>query len=120
MVNSYYYDGNQYIPRSQTDGNKGFIMASAASSAIMGTILPLCGKPFERQLIKEHSQNYLYKDAFLNSLNVSGLDKKGVRIIPMELSKTVNDYSLGRNAAYFPKERVVRINTDKISSAGFS
>ena len=77
MVNSYYYDGNQYIPRSQTDGNKGFIMASAASSAIMGTILPLCGKPFERQLIKEHSQNYLYKDAFLNSLNVSGLDKKG-------------------------------------------
>ena len=119
MVNSYYYDGNQYIPRSQTDGNKGFIMASAASSAIMGTILPLCGKPFERQLIKEHSQNYLYKDAFLNSLNVSGLDKKGVRIIPMELSKTVNDYSLGRNAAYFPKERVVRINTDKISSAGF-
>ncbi|DAA87245.1 TPA: hypothetical protein CPT90_01515 [Candidatus Gastranaerophilales bacterium HUM_3] len=119
MVNSYYYDGNQYIPRSQTDGNKGFIMASAASSAIMGTILPLCGKPFERQLIKEHSQNYLYKDAFLNSLKVSGLDKKGVRIIPMELSKTVNDYSLGRNAAYFPKERVVRINTDKISAAGF-
>lgn len=37
----------------------------------------------------------------------------------MELSKTVNDYSLGRNAAYFPKERVVRINTDKISAAGF-
>jgi len=119
MVNSYYYDGNQYIPRTQGDGYRGFIMASAAYSAILGTVLPVCGKPFEHQLKKEHTQNHLYKDAFYNALKVSGLDKKGVEIIPMEKSKFINDYSLGKNAAYFPEERVVRINTDKISVAGF-
>ena len=119
MVNSYYYDGNQYIPRSASDGNNGFIMASAASSAIMGTIMPLCGKPFERQLAKEHSQNQLYRDAFLKAPQVSGLDKKGVKIVPMELSGTINDYSIGKNASYSPKEKLVRINTNKISIAGF-
>ena len=118
MVNSYYYDGNQYIPRTTSDGNKGFILASMASSAIMGT-LPLFGKPFEKQLLKEHRQNFLYKDAFIKSLEVSGLDKKGVRIIPMEYSNIPNDYVLGKNAAYFPKEKLVKINTDKISIAGF-
>ena len=118
MVNSYYYNGNQYIPSTSDDSTKGFLIASAASSAIMGT-LPLFSKPFERQLAKEHTRNFLYKDAFLDSLKVSGLDKKGVQIIPMELSRTLNDYALGKNAAYFPKEKVVRINTDKISIAGF-
>lgn len=119
MVNSYYYDGNMYIPRSANDGDKGFIMASVASSAIMGAILPVCGKPFEKQLAKEHTQNHLYRDAFLRAPEVSGLDKKGVKIIPMERSGLINDYALGKNAAYFPKERVIRINTEKISSAGF-
>ena len=52
MVNSYYYDGNQYIPRTQGDSSKGFILASIASSAIMGT-LPAFSKPFSSQLIKE-------------------------------------------------------------------
>ena len=118
MVNSYYYNGNQYIPSTSGDSNKGFLIASAASSAILGT-LPLFGKPFERQLAKEHARNHLYKDAFLNSLQVSGLDKKGVKIIPMEFSSTLNDYTLGKNAAYFPKEKAIRINTDKISIAGF-
>lgn len=118
MVNSYYYNGNRYIPSSDSDSNKGFLLASAVSSAIMGT-LPLFGKPFEKQLAKEHLQNYLYKDALFDSLRVSGLDKKGVRIVPMELSSAMNDYALGKNAAYFPKEKVVRINTDKISIAGF-
>ena len=119
MVNSYYYDGNMYIPRSSSDGNNGFIMASMASSAIMGTILPICGKPFQHQLAKEHTQNHLYRDAFLRAPSVSGLDKKGVKIIPMELSRQINDYSLGTNAAYFPRERIIKINTQKISSAGF-
>ena len=118
MVNSYYYNGNQYIPSSSGDSNKGFLVASAVSSAIMGT-LPLFSKPFEHQLAKEHTQNHLYKNAFLNSLKISGLDKKGVKIIPMELSRIADDYALGKNAAYFPKEKLVKINTDKISIAGF-
>lgn len=118
MVNSYYYNGNRYIPSSDSDSNKGFLLASAVSSAIMGT-LPLFGKPFEKQLAKEHSQNYLYKDALFDSLRVSGLDKKGVRIVPMELSKEINDYTLGRNAVYSTSTRQVLLNTDKISIAGF-
>lgn len=123
MTNSYYYDGNQYIPRSQGDWYKGYIIAGAVSSGIMGTILPACGKPFERQLMREPLQNHLYKDAFLNSLKTSGLDKKGVSICQMELQRAVHpkdyDYFMGTNAAFFKKEKVIKINTDKISIAGF-
>ncbi len=119
MSSSYYYNGNQYIPRDASNGNNGFITASLASSAIMGTIMPLCSKPFERQLAREHSQNYLYKDAFYKAAEASGLNKKGVKIIPMEYSKLINDYTAGKNASYSPRERLVRINTDKISIAGF-
>ena len=67
MVNSYYYNGNEYIPKDANAGSTGFILASLASSAIMGT-LPAFAKPFNKQLIKEHSQNYLYKDAFEKSI----------------------------------------------------
>lgn len=123
MVNSYYYDGNQYVPRSGGDWYKGYIMAGAVFSGIMGTVLPMCGKPFERQLMREPLQNHLYKDAFLNSLKLSGLDKKGVSIRQMELEKAVSpndfDYLMGTNAAFFKKAKVVKINTDKISIAGF-
>ena len=118
MVNSYYYNGNQYIPSTGEDWNKGYLIAGAVSAGIMGT-LPLLGKPFEKQLAKEHTRNYLYKDAFLNSLKVSGLDRKGVRIIPMQYSNVLNSYSTGQNAAYFSKDKLVKINTDKISIAGF-
>ena len=107
MANSYYYDGNQYVPRSGGDWYKGYIMAGAISSGIMGTVLPMCGKPFERQLMREPLQNHLYKDAFLNSLKLSGLDKKGVSIRQMELEKAVSpndfDYLMGTNAAFFKK-----------------
>ena len=72
MVSSYYYDGNQYIPRTQGDSSKGFILASIASSAIMGT-LPAFPKPFSSQLIKDHTQNDLYKDV-LKDIFSDGLD----------------------------------------------
>ena len=118
MVNSYYYDGNQYIPRTQGDSSKGFILASLASSAIMGT-LPAFSKPFSSQLIKEHSQNDLYKDAFEQSINISGLDKKGVQIIPAQFLRDKSDVCCGQNAYYMPKTKQIVINTDKISIAGF-
>lgn len=118
MVSSYYYDGNQYIPRTQGDSSKGFILASIASSAIMGT-LPAFSKPFASQLIKEHTQNDLYKDAFEKSLKVAGLEEKGVKIIPAQLLHNMSDVCCGQNAYYQPSTKNIVINTDKISIAGF-
>ena len=119
MVNSYYYSGNRYIPRTEDDRQKGFWLGSAAYSAILGTTLRWAGRPFSKQLQKEHAQNHLYRDTFLKSLEVSGLDKKGVRIIPMEFSRIADDYAKGTNACYVPKEKLLKINTQKISIAGF-
>ena len=118
MVNSFYYNGNEYIPRDPNAGSTGFILASLASSAIMGT-LPAFARPFNKQLIKEHSQNHLYKDAFEKSLEVSGLDKKGVQIIPAQYFRDMSDVACGQNAYYTPKKKTITINTDKISIAGF-
>lgn len=118
MVNSYYYDGSQYIPRSQNDGLKGYIIASMASGAIMAT-MPLFSRPFSKQLVKEHLQNNLYKDAFEKSLQVSGLDNKGVKIIPAQLFKNMSDEACGLNAYYQPSTRKIVINTNKIAIAGF-
>ena len=118
MVSSYYYDGNQYIPRTQGDSSKGFILASIAFSAIMGT-LPAFSKPFSSQLIKEHTQNDLYKDAFEKSIKIAGLEEKGVQIIPAQFLRDRSDLCCGQNACYLPETREIRINTDKISIAGF-
>lgn len=118
MVNSFYYEGNNYIPRTQNDGLKGFIFASLASSAIMGT-LPAFSRPFSSQLVKEHYRNDLYKDAFENSIKLSGLDKLGVKI-----KKAQNIYNgsaefHGQNAHFNLATKDIVINTDKISIAGF-
>ena len=118
MVNSFYYDGNQYIPRTQSDSSKGFILASLVSSAIMGT-LPAFSKPFSTQLVKEHYDNYLYKDAFEKSIKVSGLDKKGVQIAPAQFLKDRSPEFFGQNACYNTENKKILINTDKISIAGF-
>lgn len=119
MVNSYYYSGNMYIPRTEEDRQKGFLIGSAVYGAILGSMLKYAGKPFANQLQKEQVNNHLYRDTFIKSLNVSGLDKKGVQIIPMEFSKIMDDYARGTNACYVPSQKIVKINTQKISIAGF-
>lgn len=118
MVNSFYYEGNNYIPRTQNDGLKGFIFASLASSAIMGT-LPAFSKPFISQLIKEHYRNDLYKDAFENSIKLSGLDKLGVEIAEAQKVPNGSAEFHGQNAHFNLVSKKIVINTDKISIAGF-
>lgn len=119
MVNSYSYNGNQYVPRSEGSGMSGFVLASMVSSAIMGT-LPAFGRPFEKQLVKEQLQNHLYKDAFEKSVDAAGLSEKGVKIIPAQKIKAGSkDIVAGLNACYVPASRQILINTDKISVAGF-
>lgn len=117
--NTYYYNGNQYQPRTEKDNTEGFLLASVVSSAIMGT-LPLFGKPFEKQLQKEVSNNHFYKDAFLNSLSKAGLDSKGVKIEPAQFVSNIGgDFASGKNACYIPTTKQILVNTDKISIAGF-
>lgn len=118
MVNSFYYDGNQYIPRTSNDSAKGFVIASAVSTAILGT-LPAFSKPFSTQLVKEYYNNDLYKDAFEKSIKVSGLDKKGVHITPAQFLYDRSPEFFGQNACYKPTLKEIVINTDKISIAGF-
>lgn len=118
MVNSYYRNQNEYIPKSQASAETGYVLAGVLSSAIMGT-LPFFTKPFERQLMNEHQQNYLYKDAFEHSLKQSGLADKGVEVIPAQMLRNNSAECLGKNAYYAPKTNKIMINTDKISIAGF-
>ena len=118
MSNSYYYNGNMYIPHNAADGYRGYILATMASGTIMGT-LPLFSKPFNKQLVKEHSQNHLYKDSFESAIKKSGLEEKGVRLIPAQYGGVQSDMVHGLNACYRPSDKTIIINTDKISVAGF-
>lgn len=128
-----YSDGNSYyIPRTQQDAETGFILASMASGAIMGT-LPLFSKPFRNQMKKEHSNNHFYKDIFLKSIKSSGLEEKGVifqdtsfstedllKLGTKHESEIINkDIKAGMNACYIPDYKKVRLNQEKASISGF-
>ena len=127
--NMYGYDGYVYIPRSKNDATTGFILASMASSAIMGT-MPLFTKPFMKQMKQEHSNNHLYKDAFFKSFDISGLKEKGVRILDTQFTaldrlaadkKQIidRDIKAGLNACYAPNQKVVKLNAEKATISGF-
>lgn len=117
-MSSVIYNGNEYITRTPLNEFEGFMLATAASGAILSP-LAYAGKPFENQLKREEVNNKIYKDYFTRALHDSGLYEKGVRIIPAQYSLVNNDYKLGKNACYIPKSNEVVINTDKISIAGF-
>ena len=127
--NMYSYDGNVYVPRSEGDALKGFILASAASSAIMGT-MPLFTKPFTKQMKREHANNNLYRDTLIKALEVSGLKEKGVRILDTQFTLSDKliadpkqiidkDIKAGVNACYIPTRKVVKLNADKACISGF-
>ena len=114
-----YYNGNEYQTRTLMSETEGAILASAVSGAILSP-LTYVGKPFTNQLKKEEPNNHLYKDCFQKALNISELDKKGVKIIPAQILNAVsNEYAKGTNACFIPNTKEVLINTDKISIAGF-
>lgn len=119
MSDAFSYN-TQYIPRSESSNISGYILATMASSAIMGT-LPAFGRPFEKQLQREQLNNHLYKDAFEKSIKTAGLKTEGVKIIPAQkvAQGIANDYKVGANACYIPTTREILINTDRISIAGF-
>lgn len=118
MVNGFYYNNNEYVPRSKSSAELGYLASTLVSGAIIST-LPLFGKPIERQLLKDQSKNHLYKDAFERAIEVAGLDKHGVSLVKGQIYHKGDDVAKGFNAFYNPANKEIHINTDKISIAGF-
>ena len=118
MTKVYSYNGQDYKQRTLLSETEGFILASTVSGAILSP-LACIGKPFINQLKKDEINNPIYKDCFEKALEVSGLDKKGVKIIPAQRTAFGTPFYHGTNACFIPNTKEVLINTDKISIAGF-
>ncbi|MCQ2739917.1 MAG: hypothetical protein MJ237_06790 [bacterium] len=128
---TYIYNGKVYRKHSKQDAETGYWVAMAAS-AVIGAMLPPFSNPFQRQMVKEHANNSLYRDAFEKSFAVSGLDKLGVKfadtffISPQEAQlykagqKIVDgDIKAGLNACYIPDLKIVKLNGEKATISGF-
>ena len=118
MTSPIYYNGQEYERRTASDSLKGYLLATAASGAVLAP-LPWLGKPFINQLKKDEINNPIYKDCFEKALKISELDKKEVKIIPAQRTAFGTPFYNGTNACFIPKSKEVLINTDKISIAGF-
>ncbi len=117
-MSTVYYNGQEYQTRPLMSDVGGYMLASAASAAILSP-LPYIGKSFQKQLNREIPNNHLFKDYFYKSFNISGLKDKGVGIVEAQFNDVPLDYKLGHQACYDPFNRKVILNTNKISSAGF-
>ena len=69
--------------------------------------------------INDFMHNHLFKDKFEKAFEISGLKKKGVKLIEAQYEDVPMMYKLGKNAAFDPYMNQVILNTDKISAAGF-
>ncbi len=108
-----------YVPSTNNDVEKGFLLASAASGAVMAT-LPLFSKPFINQMKREHANNEEYKDAFLKSFKNSGLRDNGVTLQHVGMNSIAKkDVKEGLNAFYSPDARTINLNFDKASISAF-
>lgn len=129
--NTYTYNGNRYRKRSEIDARTGFVLASAASGIIM-SVLPSFSNPFLKQMKNEHQNNHLYKDAFLKSVELSGLEDKGLRLVDTRFKNSAEEgmFNLGEkvvdgeikaglNACYIPDLKVIKLNADKATISGF-
>lgn len=117
-MTSVYYNGQEYQRKPPLSEAEGLALASLASAAILSP-LPHIGKNFQKQLNKEIPNNKLFKDCFINSFKLSGLDKKGVTLVEAQHHNVPLEYKLGQQACYDPMANKVILNTDKISCAGF-
>lgn len=129
-----YYErnGNTYVQRSAQDAEQALLLATIASTAVMGA-LPYFSKPFTKQLKKEIVNNDSYRDAFVKSFEKSGLKEKGVtisdtRFSPSDISairsgngKAVTDSAIkaGENACYVPGLKNIKLNLDRAAVSGF-
>ena len=105
-----------YAPQSQDAAELGWILATAASGLIYKA-LPSFSNPFLKQMTKEHANNNIYKDAFIKSVNISGLQEKGLELI--HNSNPATDVGKGLNAYYSPQAKQIVLNADKATISGF-
>ena len=128
--NTYNYNGNTYVRRNEKDALVGFYLASAAS-AVLFKLLPSFSNPFEKQMLREHANNYLYRDSFDRAVEQSGLLQKGLQVehlvfSPQEGAALRDGFAVadaeikaGLNACYEPKLKTIRLNKDKATITGF-
>ena len=117
-VSNFDNDRTFYVQRSKEEKEAGFFLASTVSALVMGA-LPYFSKPFQKQIVKEHSNNHLYQDAFFKAIENSGLKEKGLEFINITSSEQYKDIAEGLNACYIPSKRQVLLNADKATISGF-
>ncbi len=128
ISDTYNYNGNTYQRRSYAEAKAGATAAMIAS-ALIYKALPPFSNPFLRQMHKEHANNNLYKDAFIKAVDLSGLEKKGLKVIHKDFThadtllpknKILNyDVKAGLNAFFNPETTEIVLNTNKASITGF-
>jgi hypothetical protein len=94
----------------------GYWLATAAT-ALVYKALPSFSNPFLKQMPKEHANNHLYKDAFIKSINLSGLKEKGLALISE--TNPATDIGKGMNACFIPSTKQIKLNLEKASISGF-
>jgi hypothetical protein len=110
------YDYSGYRQPSRESAEMGYWLASAAT-ALVYKALPSFSNPFLKQMPKEHANNHLYKDAFIKSIDLSGLKEKGLALISE--TNPATDIGKGMNACFIPSTKEIKLNLDKASISGF-
>ena len=129
--NTYVYNGTEYRRRSEQEAKIGYLAATVASGLVMAA-LPSFSNPFLKQMKNEHANNDLYKDAFLKSVKLSGLQDEGLNLVHstfkdineqklFEAGKKVvdGDIKAGLNACYLPDSKIIKLNVDKATISGY-
>lgn len=131
-TNSYTYNNEGYVQRSNTSAIVGFCLASAAASGVTA-LLPYFSKSFLKQMHIEHGNNDKYRDIFYRAVDNSGLKEKGLYVQSLEFTSPSSEkiYTLsgkktaegeikaGLNADYAPKLKRIRINDKRTTISGF-
>ena len=126
------YNEPRYRQRTQLEAEAGFWAASVAS-ALIYKALPSFSNPFLNQIIKEHSNNHLYRDVFIRAIEKSGLKEKGLEFIDLRMSvddilkKTSGlideiehfEVKEGLNAFFASESKKVVLNGEKATIVGF-
>jgi len=116
---NYYYDGNNVYTRQDPDKARAGVILAGVATAAIAKLLPSFSNPFFKQVAKEHANNHLYKDAFMQSINNSGLKEKGLNFVNLTSSEKYKDIAAGFNACYMPGSKSIMLNAEKATISGF-
>ena len=108
---NYYYQS-----QNARNAEVGYWVATAATG-LLYKALPSFSNPFLKQMTKEHMNNHLYRDAFIKSVQQSGLLEKGLKVI--NETSPATDIGRGLNACFIPKSKQIWLNMEKATISGF-